>query len=305
MAERFTLRQIEYFVTAGETGSVALAAERLNISPPSVSAAVAHLEALFGIALFIRHHAQGVALTPEGRRFLAESKRLLATAAELHGLAAGMANDVRGPLSVGCLIVLAPLMLPPLRRGFIDAHPAVTLSARAGHQAALIDDLRAARIDIAVTYDLGLPSDIIFTPLAVLPPRALIPSGHELAVRDEVSLAELARLPLLLLDLPLSRDYLLSLFAAAGLTPRIAERIPDYDLLRSMVANGFGYGLANVRRPPDTLGLRTLRISGQPKPVTLGTATARDGAKPRVLTAFEAHCRAAISDHAIPGMAPP
>lgn len=309
VATRFTLRQIEYFVAAGETGSIALAAERLSISAPSVSAAVAHLEAEFGFSLFIRHHAQGVALTSEGRRFLAEAKRLLATAAELHAAAAGMAQDVRGPLSIGCLIVIAPIVLAALRRGFAAAHPAVSLTASVGHQAALIDDLRAARIDIALTYDLGLPPDIAFSPLAVLPPQALVAADHPLARRSEVSLAELAEMPLLLLDLPLSRDYLLSLFAAAGLVPRIAELVPDYELLRAMVANGFGYGLANVRRKqpfaPDGLPLRALRITGEPKPVILGTATAHTAGKPRVLRAFEDYCRASIGDAAIPGMAPP
>ena len=307
MATRFTLRQIEYFVVVGETGSIALAAERLNISPPSVSAAVAHRAAEFGLALFIRHHAQGVALTAEGRRFLAEAKRLLATAAELHAMANGLAQDARGPLAIGCLIVIAPLMLPAVRLGFAAAYPAVSLSASVGHQAALIDDLRAARIDVALTYDLGLPTDIAFAPLAKLPPHALVPATHPLAARDEVSLAELAQLPLLLLDLPLSRDYLLGLFAAAGVAPRIAERIPDYDLLRARVANGFGYAVANVRRKtaesPDGLPLRALRIAGHPKPVALGTATAHAGAKPRVLTAFENYCRETISAAGIPGMA--
>ncbi|TMJ43642.1 MAG: LysR family transcriptional regulator, partial [Alphaproteobacteria bacterium] len=37
---RFTLRQLLYFVAAGETGSVKLAAERLNISQPSISTAI-------------------------------------------------------------------------------------------------------------------------------------------------------------------------------------------------------------------------------------------------------------------------
>jgi DNA-binding transcriptional LysR family regulator len=302
---RFTLRQIEYFVAVGETGSIALAAERLNISPPSVSAAVAHLEAVFAIALFIRHHAQGVSLTPEGRRFLAEAKGLLANAAALHAVANGMANDVRGPLALGCLVVVAPLLLAALRVGFERAHPAVSVNATVGHQGQLIEDLRAARIDLAVTYDLGLPPDLPFEELAVLPPHALVAETHPLAGRAEVTLAELAPLPLVLLDLPLSRDYLLGLFEAEGLRPTIRERMPDYEVLRSLVASGFGYGLGNVRRPPDGQGLRTLRIAGTPKPVVLGVATARHGTMPRVLRAFRDYCRSTIDDETIPGMAPP
>lgn len=67
---RFTLKQIEYFVAAAETGSITAASRRVHISQPSISAAIAQLEAVFGITLFIRHHAAGLSLTQEGHSFL-------------------------------------------------------------------------------------------------------------------------------------------------------------------------------------------------------------------------------------------
>lgn len=48
MAIRFTFRQLEYFVAVGETGSIALAAERVNVSSPSISTSIAQLEAEMG-----------------------------------------------------------------------------------------------------------------------------------------------------------------------------------------------------------------------------------------------------------------
>ena len=61
---KFTLRQLEYFIAAAESGSVAGAAQRASISSPSVSTAIAHLEREFVVQLFVRHHAQGLSLTP-------------------------------------------------------------------------------------------------------------------------------------------------------------------------------------------------------------------------------------------------
>ena len=49
MPLRFTLRQLEYFVAVGEAGSIALAAEKVNVSSPSISAAVSQLEKEFGL----------------------------------------------------------------------------------------------------------------------------------------------------------------------------------------------------------------------------------------------------------------
>ena len=49
MVLRFTLRQLEYLVAVGDYGSVTEAAERVNVSAPSVSAAISQLEREFGI----------------------------------------------------------------------------------------------------------------------------------------------------------------------------------------------------------------------------------------------------------------
>ena len=80
---RFTLRQLEYFVAAGEAGSITEAARRTHGSQPTVSSAVARLEKALGVELFVRHHAHGVTLTPAGTRFLGEARALLRQAVEL------------------------------------------------------------------------------------------------------------------------------------------------------------------------------------------------------------------------------
>ena len=311
MATRFTLRQIEYFVAVGELGSIALAAERLHVSSPSISAAISQLEASLGLQLFVRQHAQGLALTTPGRRVLAEAKALLAQAQALHGAAAEIsgeiAGEVRGALTLGSLVTLAPVVLPKLRRSFEAAHPKAELHQFTAHQVALLDALRAARVDIALTYDLEIPQDIHFEPLAALPPVALLPPDHPLA-GAEVTLEQLSDQKLILLDLPLSREYFLSLFHQAGLRPRIAERVPEMGMIRSMVANGFGYSLANMRpssiAAPDGARLRTVPLAGGHQPLMLGLATVRSRFRPRILDAFEDHCRAEIGAARIPGMTP-
>ena len=68
MPLRFTFRQLEYLVAVGEAGTIAMASQRINVSSPSISAAISQLEAEFGTLLFVRHHAQGLTLTPGGQR---------------------------------------------------------------------------------------------------------------------------------------------------------------------------------------------------------------------------------------------
>ncbi len=78
MRTRFTFRQLEYFVARGEAGSIVHVSERINVSSPTISAAIADLESVFDIQLFVPQHAQGLTLTPGGRRFFNRVKTPLA-----------------------------------------------------------------------------------------------------------------------------------------------------------------------------------------------------------------------------------
>lgn len=306
MALRFTLRQLEYFVAVGDAGSIAAASERLNISSPSISTAISGLEAEFGVELFVRQHAQGLSLTPGGRRLFAAARTVLETAGALHDVAGDISEHIRGPLTVGCLVTLASYVLPELRRGFEVANPEVSFRQEEANHEELIRLLRRAEVDAAITYDLDVPQDITFEALLELPPHALFPAGHALSKRKAVTLNELAAEPLVLLDLPFSREYFLSLFQAAGLEPLIAERTSHLPMARSLVANGFGYGLMNIpgrnTRAPDGKPLHQVPIKGNHRALKLGLITMRTERKSRILTAFEEHCRSRINPVSAPGL---
>ena len=123
MPLRFTLRQLEYLVAVGECGSISQAAEKLSVSPPSISTSIAQLEAEFGFPIFVRKHAQGMSLTRDGRVFLAEAQAVLRDADRLNDLANDITGRVRGPFKVGCLQTFAQIVLPQLRRSFVDRYP--------------------------------------------------------------------------------------------------------------------------------------------------------------------------------------
>ncbi|MBD1548533.1 LysR family transcriptional regulator [Roseibium aggregatum] len=306
---RFTLRQLEYFIAAGETGSITQAAERVSISQPSVSTAISQLEKELNVQLFIRHHAQGLSLTPVGRTLLAEAKQLLEQAETLYSVATEASDDIRGQLNVGCLTTLAPMVLPELALAFTSAFPGTTIRPHVDHQETILNGLRSAAIDVAVTYDLSIPEDIKFQPLVELPAHALFGENHPLARRSSVGLEELSELPLVFLDLPLSSEYFQALFMAEGLTPNIGYRFAHPDVIRTMVANGFGYTLANVTPRSDAAldGRKVVRVrlSGNHRPMTLGVASLKSLRQSRLAEAFKAHARSFISSAYVPGMVAP
>lgn len=299
MSLRFTLRQLEYFVAVGEEGSIARASDRVNVSSPSISAAITQLEAEFGLALFTRRHAQGLALSQAGRQFLAQARSVLAEAQRLSHLGAEIAGTVRGPLTVGCLLTFAQLILPSLRREFEAHHPEVQIRQKELDHAALVEGLRDASLDVALSYDLELPSDLDFLPLRALSPYVLLGEGHPLQHRTSLTLQDLAPHPMVLLDLPRSADYFLGLFERAGLRPKVAERTRDMAVMRALVGNGFGYAIANIRPLSETApdGRRLIRVplEGPLQPMRLGLLMPPGARRALTVDAFVRHTEAALS----------
>lgn len=303
---RYTLRQLEYFVAVGECGSIARASERMNVSSPSISAAITQLEAEFGLPLFVRQHAQGLSLTQGGRQMLDQARSVLREADALNHIAGDISGAVRGPLSVGCLVTFAQIVLPALRLGFEAAFPETRLSQHELDQLGIFSGLRRSEIDVALTYDLNVPADLSFEGLLTLPPFALVSAAHPLAGRGHVTVEDLRDLPMVLLDLPLSSDYFLSFFDASGPRPRIAERTRDMAVMRSLVANGFGYSIANVRPlnrvSPDGKELRFIPIRGRVRPLRMGLMMVHDADRHSTVRAFAEHCRTTVRGGALPAL---
>jgi DNA-binding transcriptional LysR family regulator len=302
---RYTLRQLEYFVAVGEAGSILIASEKVNVSSPSISAAISQLEREFGLPLFVRQHAQGLSLTSAGRRMMEQARIVLREADHLMDVAGDISGSVRGPLAIGCLLTFAQVVLPSLRRSFEAEFPDVRVRQQELNQAEIFGSLRRAEIDVALTYDLDLPADLTFEPIAELPPYAIVDSTHPLANLPAVSVDDLRTYPMVLLDLPFSSEYFLSLFSQIGARPKIAERTRDMAVMRSMVANGFGFSIANVRPlhdlSPDGKPLRFIPLVGRVRPMTMGLLMSTNADRANVVRAFVEHCKRRQGAGDLPG----
>ncbi|MEZ2128065.1 MULTISPECIES: LysR family transcriptional regulator [unclassified Sinorhizobium] len=306
---RFTLRQLEYFIATAEAGSITLASDRIRVSQPSISTAISQLEIELGTQLFLRRHAQGLSLTPAGQKILVQAKAVIEQAQSLYTAASEAMDQVRGTLSLGCLLTFAPMLLPEVSHSFNAAYPGATVRPTVGDHSVLLTKLERAELDVALSYDLAIPEGFEFKPLAELPPYVQVAETDPLAERSAVTLAELAEREFILLDLPLSRDYFLGLFAAAGVTPNIVAQIQHQEVIRTMVGNRYGYTLANVRPKNkaalDGRRLVALRLAGDHKPMRIGLFRVGQQVATRLVRSFEEHCRNLISDSYVPGMEAP
>lgn len=278
----FSLRQLEYFAAAARHGSTARAAEALAVSQPSVSKAIADLEAQWGEVLFVRLHARGLALTSAGMARQQQAQALLEQARSMQGHSAP--GVLGGLLRVGCLGTLAPRWMPAILARLRTRHPGIAVELREADTETLVRGLEHGSLDVALLYDLGLArSGVRLEPVARLAPYALLPWGHRLArgAARAVGLAELAPEPFVLIDLPHSREYFLSLFRAAGLTPRIAYECSSLEMVRGLVAQGLGVSLLTTRPVRDWASdgrrIACRRLRGAPAPQSVALAVAARG----------------------------
>ena len=279
---QISLRQLEYFLAAARHGGAARAAEALHVSEPSISKAVADLEALWGEALFVRRHAKGMDLTAAGVARQKQAQALMEGALRMQG---PRGTSMTGILRIGYLSTLGPRWVPSILTQLRQAHPGIEVELIDGDTETLTSKLERGELDVALQYDLGLARPrLTHVKVAELVPYALLPWGHELASKTSVKLEDLARWPLVLINLPHSREYFLSLFREAGVMPQIAYETQSFEMVRSLVANHHGIAMLTTRPVMDRahdgkrLVCKRLRGTIARQPVVLmypkGTASA-------------------------------
>lgn len=292
--ERFTLRQLAYFVTVAECGTLAGAADRHHVSQSAISLSLSQLERAIGVQLLIRKRSRGVALTVGGRRILPDVRRLLAHAGEVESNARSLGSSLSGDLAVGCFPTLTPFLIPALLRGFSQTHPDVTTQLVEGSVRELCDQLLEGAAEIALMYDLGIPEGISKTHLYKIRPYVLLAADHRLARSDPINLNELSDEPMVMLDMPPSRVMFEEVLASGGVRPDVRFVSTSFESVRSLVASGAGYSVLLQRPDPRFTyagpPLVHREIADDVLTVDVVLATAHDARPTQRARAFAAHC---------------
>ncbi|TDP90771.1 LysR family transcriptional regulator [Leucobacter luti] len=249
MVHRFsiTLTQLSYFTECAKTLNMTAASQELHVAQSAVSTAISHLERSLGAALFIRQHSKGLILTAAGEALLRDTHRLFGLLSDTIETIQADQEEVRGAITIACFHTLTPFVLPQLLRLLQERHPNLTVEVVEGDSEENLAALRGGRAEIAIGYDLTAPDGIEQEFIAAVPPHVILHTDHPLAQRGSVALAELAADPLVLLDLPDSREYFQRMLQEAGITPHVKYRTKNYEAVRSLVAMGCGFSILNQR----------------------------------------------------------
>ena len=149
---RFTLRQIEAFVSVAELLSFSAAADRLGLTTQSVSQLVAELEAVLSFRLFDRT-TRRVALSSAGRDFLPSAQTILRHAQAAESAADDVRHRATGVVRIGAPAVLAATAVPEAIKAYQALRPKVAVRVRDVPVESLVDSVTAGDVDLAVGPD--------------------------------------------------------------------------------------------------------------------------------------------------------
>ncbi|MFT8560271.1 MAG: LysR family transcriptional regulator [Acetobacter sp.] len=239
----FTLRQLEYFLAVADTGSTVAASLAANVSQPAISKAIRDLEECWGETLFLRLHSRGLILTTAGERRAILARSLIKKASILNYTDGKI--TLNGQIKIGLLSTLSPLYAPYIIKKLQEHFPNCIISFTEGDIHALESGITQGQLDAAVLYDTPSTSKAKRLPVMELTPYLLLPDNHPLlkSAHTEISLHDVANEPYILMDLPHSVEYFLSIFYNNDIQPRITYRSGSIETVRSLVAHGLGYSI--------------------------------------------------------------
>jgi DNA-binding transcriptional LysR family regulator len=263
------LRHLRYFVAVADELHFARAAQRLHISPPSLTQQIQDLERELGTPLFTRTK-RNVTLTDGGSRFLNEARSTLRQAehAVLVARLAGRGEIGRIEIGYASSVACAGLVTSAVAE-YRRAHSLVTLSLSKLEAARQLEQLADGRLDIGfLRKPARCPLGISAVIIAREPVVIVLPSEHRLAKKGSIAAAMLAEerflAPTFETEIGLFQ-HTVALGQQGNFVARIVDRIADIFTTVTLVAAGAGVAIV-----PQSCSC--LRIPGVVyKPLSQGT----------------------------------
>jgi DNA-binding transcriptional LysR family regulator len=267
-------RLLRYFVAVAEEQHFARAAERLGITPQTLTPQIKKLESEVGAKLLERKGSRKVVVTEAGQRVLSLARDVLRRVEEVPTVAQQAERGELGRLQLGFVTLLSG---PGLLEGWIDAfrqaNPAIDITLHKLSPMAQIAGILRKELDAGFAraphkYPPGVRGFAIYRqPLALALPRE-----HPLARHEAISPAMLAREAFV--DTTPELDvgffgHIQGIARIGNFIPRVVKRVDDSTTVLAYV--GLGYGIAVVPELMKTMNLSKVifrNIAADPAPQT-------------------------------------
>ena len=273
-----TLTELRYLVAVADLRHFGRAAERCNVTQPTLSSQLRKLEDGLGVPL-VERTTRSVTLTPMGDRIVLHARRILEEADTIGEIARHRHGTLMNILRIGIIPTLSPYILPLLLNKLHAHFPDLRLVLREDLTHNLLAALDSHALDVLL---IALPDNVEnypFMPLFREPFWFVCPTGHRLSNRAFVEEEDLNIERMLLLDEGhCLRDQALAICGHQTRDQETANddfRATSLETICEMVAAGFGCTLLPAMALPcltaqdDRLAVRPLQASGAHRRVGL------------------------------------
>ncbi|WP_213953898.1 LysR family transcriptional regulator [Variovorax sp. dw_954] len=241
--EEITFRKLEILLAFMETGNLARAAERLDVSTVSVHRALHSLEAGVRCALF-RHEGRNLLPTDAARELAEVAREVLRTMSDGIRSTREVAGYSADRIRIGSLFSLTSRTVPAIVMGMKVRKPELQLELVLGSNADLLQRLRDGTVDAAligrpegaadVESELLFEDDIFFA----------APTGSRYAGLAEIDLSACADEHFVSLGEGfVTYSGFQESFRIAGFTPNVVMETGDIFSLMNLVSGGIGFTL--------------------------------------------------------------
>ncbi|MDG2916765.1 LysR family transcriptional regulator [Bisgaard Taxon 10/6] len=156
------IEAMNIFLTVVETGSFTATADRLDLSRPMVTRAVALVEEWFNARL-LQRTTRRVSLTSAGERAVAHCQKMVELAAEIEQDILAQQGELQGSLRIASNSSFGSTHLLLAIKDFLQRHPKLNIQFQLSDQSVnLIDE----RIDLAIRFTNQPDPNLIARPLA-------------------------------------------------------------------------------------------------------------------------------------------
>lgn len=265
-------------------GTVTAAAEAMRYTPSAVSYQLRQLADHLGVKL-IEPSGRGIQLTSAARTVLRHTVVMQAQWEQARSELASTSEEASGTFTLCGFSTAATYLLPPAAATLRDRHPQLAVRLAEAEPAHCFELLLKGDADlglVVVTADSPPLNDERFDQQSLLedPLDLVVPTGHPLAERKRVSLADAAREPWIV-GTPGGTYHQLVVTAcmSAGFTPDVAHQADEWDTGTAMVAQGLGVILVpRLARISTEWSVTRIPLSGEPAPARRVLAATRKGA---------------------------
>ena len=242
-----TLTELRYIVTLAQEQHFGRAADRCNVSQPTLSIAVKKLEDELETAIFERSKTR-VYPTPLGNKIIEQAQRVLEQAQAIKDIANEGKDQLTSPLHLGAIFTIGPYLFPHLIPQLQKIAKDMPLYVEESYTATLRRRIRHGDLDAIVVALPFTEADVVTQPLYDENFVVLIDKDHPLAKEEAIRPDQLDEFNVLLLgEGHCFRDQVLE--ACPNLKPsiddprgkiRTAAEGSSLETLKYMVASGLG-----------------------------------------------------------------